>query len=159
MYPDVVIAQRLKSPKKITKSFLYHLLHIRIMLVLEDNIIRLELPLKYPETIRVTFIPDVPGPLTIEIIPSTCTTVKSLETPKEKALPQHLRTFIGPGIDNSPVKPSVPTEPIDDSVTEPESEVEQGALDVADKTVVNTSVSIKRPGSPLVSYKSRTTKY
>jgi len=28
-----------------------------------DNIIRLELPLKYPETIRVTFIPDLPGPL------------------------------------------------------------------------------------------------
>lgn len=52
----------------------------------EDNTIRLELPLKYPETIRITFIPDIPGPLTIEIIPSTCTTTRSPETPKEKGL-------------------------------------------------------------------------
>jgi hypothetical protein len=29
----------------------------------EDNTIRLELPLKYPETIHITFIPDFPGPL------------------------------------------------------------------------------------------------
>lgn len=94
----------------------------------EDNTIRLELPLKYPETIRITFIPDVPGPLTIEIIPSTCTTTRSPETPKEKALPQHQRTFIGPGTDNSPAKPPVPTTPIDDSVTEPESEVEPGTI-------------------------------
>jgi hypothetical protein len=33
------------------------------MLMFEDNTIRLELPLKYPETIRITFIPDTPGPL------------------------------------------------------------------------------------------------
>ncbi|KAG2046041.1 hypothetical protein BDR06DRAFT_977775 [Suillus hirtellus] len=145
-------------------------------LMFEDNTIRLELPLKYPETIRITFIPDVPGPLTIEIIPSTCTTTRSPETPKEKgmctyffasdvaemflALPQHQRTFIGPGTDNSPAKPPVPTTPIgnvvfhppttpiadipapDDSVTEPESEVEPGTV-AADKTVVNTSTGIK----------------
>ncbi|KAG1840792.1 hypothetical protein C8R48DRAFT_64493 [Suillus tomentosus] len=127
-------------------------------LMFEDNTIRLELPLKYPETIRITFIPDVPGPLTIEIIPSTCTTTRSPETPKEKALPQHQRTFIGPGTDNSPAKPPVPTTPIDDSDTEPESEVEPGTV-AADKTVVNTSTGIKRPGSPLVSYKFHTTKY
>ncbi|KAG1794927.1 hypothetical protein EV424DRAFT_1649043 [Suillus variegatus] len=101
------------------------------MLMFEDNTIRLELPLKYPETIRVTFIPDLPGPLTIEIVPSTCTTTKSPETPKDKALPQHPRTFIGPGTDNSPAKPPVPTKPIDDSVTEPESEVEPGTPGVA----------------------------
>ncbi|KAG2144215.1 hypothetical protein DEU56DRAFT_910570 [Suillus clintonianus] len=124
----------------------------------EDNTIRLEIPLKYPETIRVTFIPDVPGPLTIELIPSTCTCTKSPETPKEKALPQHPRTFIGPGIDHSPVKPPVAAKHIDDSVTEPESKVEQGDA-AADKTVVNTSVGVKRPGSPLVSHKSCITKY
>ncbi|KAG1830379.1 hypothetical protein EV424DRAFT_291247 [Suillus variegatus] len=119
------------------------------MLVFEDNTIRLELPLKYPETICVTFIPDLPGPLTIEIVLSTCTTTKSPETPKDKALPQHPRTFIGPGTDNSPAKPPVPTKPIgnvvfrpptthiaeipvpDDSVTEPESEVEPGTSGVA----------------------------
>ncbi|KAG1856140.1 hypothetical protein F4604DRAFT_1931999 [Suillus subluteus] len=67
------------------------------------------------------------------------------------AHPQHLRTFIGPGIDNSPVKLPIPTKPIgnivfhpptthiaelpapDDSVTEPESEVEQGDPGVAYK--------------------------
>ncbi|KAG1735326.1 uncharacterized protein EDB91DRAFT_1348329 [Suillus paluster] len=147
------------------------------MLMFEENIIRLELPLKYPETIRITFIPDVPGPLTIEIIPSTCTTTKSPDMPKEKSLPQNSRTFIGPGIDNSPMKPSAPTKPIgnvilrpptthiddfpapDDSVTEPESEVEQGFVDAADKTIVNTSAGIKRPGSPLISGKLRTTRY
>ncbi|KAG1799983.1 hypothetical protein EV424DRAFT_1371499 [Suillus variegatus] len=121
------------------------------MLMFEDNTIRLELPLKYPETIRVTFIPDVPGPLTIEIVPSTCTTTKSPETPKEKH--PNSRTFIGPAIDDSPAKPSISKNPVgevisrpstthianfpalntDDSVTEPESEVEQGAPDVADK--------------------------
>ncbi|KAG1782445.1 hypothetical protein EV702DRAFT_1231871 [Suillus placidus] len=102
------------------------------MLMFEDNTIRLELPLKYPETIRVTFIPDTPGSLTIEIIPSTCgSTAKSPDTLKDKPLLQNSRTFIGPGIDNSPVKPSAPTKPIDDSVTEPESEVEQGVLDAA----------------------------
>ncbi|OJA16765.1 hypothetical protein AZE42_10374 [Rhizopogon vesiculosus] len=31
---------------------------------MDENIIRLELPLKHPKTIRVTFIPDLPGPLT-----------------------------------------------------------------------------------------------
>ncbi|KAG1820747.1 hypothetical protein EV424DRAFT_1402207, partial [Suillus variegatus] len=101
------------------------------MLMFEDNTIRLELPLKYPETICVTFIPDVPGPLTIEIVPSTCTTTKSPETPKEKH--SNSRTFIGPAIDDSPAKPSISKNPVDDSVTEPESEVEQGAPDVADK--------------------------
>ncbi|KAG1778444.1 hypothetical protein EV702DRAFT_1044728 [Suillus placidus] len=135
------------------------------MLMFEDNTIRLELPLKYLETIRVTFIPDTPGPLTIEIIPSTCgSTAKSPDTLKDKC------------IDNSPVKPSAPTKPIgnaifrpltthiadfpapDDSVTEPESEVEQGVLDAADKTIVNTSAGIKRPGSPLIN-KFRTTRY
>lgn len=30
---------------------------------MDDNIIRLEIPLKYPDTIRVTFVPDLPGPL------------------------------------------------------------------------------------------------
>ncbi|KAG1827768.1 hypothetical protein EV424DRAFT_1537148 [Suillus variegatus] len=68
---------------------------------------------------------------------------------KDKALPQHPRTFIGPGTDNSPAKPPVPTKPIgnvvfrpptthiaeipvpDDSVTEPESEVEPGTPGVA----------------------------
>ncbi|OJA15129.1 hypothetical protein AZE42_11429 [Rhizopogon vesiculosus] len=41
---------------------------------MDENIIRLELPLRYPETIRVTFIPDLLGPLTIKIIPSSVTT-------------------------------------------------------------------------------------
>ncbi|KAG1828066.1 hypothetical protein EV424DRAFT_1387059, partial [Suillus variegatus] len=115
------------------------------MLMFEDNTIRLELPLKYPETIRVTFIPDVPGPLTIEIVPSTCTTTEEKHS--------NSRTFIGPAIDDSPAKPSISKNPVgevisrpstthiadfpalntDDSVTEPESEVEQGAPDVADK--------------------------
>ncbi|KAG1846233.1 hypothetical protein DFJ58DRAFT_730613 [Suillus subalutaceus] len=36
-----------------------------------------------------------------------------------------------------------------DRVTEPESEVEQGALDAANKTIVNTSAGIKRPGTSL----------
>ncbi|KAG1765337.1 hypothetical protein EDD22DRAFT_951152 [Suillus occidentalis] len=130
------------------------------MLMFDDNLIRLELPLKYPETIRVTFIPDVPGPLTIEIIPSNCTTTKPSDTPKEKTpIPQHPRTFIGPGVDNSPTKPSVPIKPIDDSVTEPESEVEQGVGGAADKTILNINTGIKRPGSPLVSNKSRATRY
>ncbi|KAG1838878.1 hypothetical protein F4604DRAFT_1691464 [Suillus subluteus] len=74
----------------------------------------------------------------VENIPSTCTTTKSPDMPKEKLLPQNSRTFSGPGIDNSPVKPSAPTKPIgnvifcplttriadfpapDDSVVEPE---------------------------------------
>ncbi|KIK39336.1 hypothetical protein CY34DRAFT_14447 [Suillus luteus UH-Slu-Lm8-n1] len=142
-----------------------------------DNTIRLELPFKYPETIRVMFIPDIPGPLTIEIVPSTCTIMKSPDMPKEKPLPQNLRTFIGPGIDNSPVKPSTPTKPIgnaifhpptshiadfatpDDSVMEPESEVEQGVVDAADKTIMNMNTGIKCPGSPLILNKFRTTRY
>ncbi|KAG0694716.1 hypothetical protein DFH29DRAFT_1083716 [Suillus ampliporus] len=140
MYPDVEIAQRVKSPQKSLSLFFTPYF---TALMFADNVIRLELPLKYPETIRITFIPDVPGPLTIEIIPSTSTTTKPPDTPKEKSTQP--RTFIGPGID--------------DSVTEPESEVEQGAPDVADKTVVNISAGVKRPGSPLVSHKSRTTKY
>ncbi|KAG1795237.1 hypothetical protein EV424DRAFT_1448435, partial [Suillus variegatus] len=81
------------------------------MLMFEDNTIRLELPLKYPETIRVTFIPDVPGPLTIEINPVGEVISRPSTT--------HIADF-----------PALNT---DDSVTEPESEVEQGAPDVADK--------------------------
>ncbi|KAG1780324.1 hypothetical protein EV702DRAFT_1043156 [Suillus placidus] len=99
----------------------------------------------YPETIHVVFIPDIPSPLTIEIIPSTCMTMKSPDMPKEKLLPQNSQTFIGPEIDNSSAKPSASTKPIgnlifrpltthiadfpvpDDSIMEPESEVEQGS--------------------------------
>ncbi|KIJ57898.1 hypothetical protein HYDPIDRAFT_44720 [Hydnomerulius pinastri MD-312] len=32
-----------------------------------DNQLSLELPLKYPETYRVTFTPESPGPVTVEI--------------------------------------------------------------------------------------------
>ncbi|OJA12238.1 hypothetical protein AZE42_12542, partial [Rhizopogon vesiculosus] len=46
---------------------------LQFLMNMDENIIRLELSLKYPETIRVTFIPDLPGPLTIEIIPSSVT--------------------------------------------------------------------------------------
>ncbi|KAG1893066.1 uncharacterized protein F5891DRAFT_1196880 [Suillus fuscotomentosus] len=74
------------------------------MLVFEDNTICLELPLKYPEMIQVTFIPDLPGPLTIKIVPSTCTTTKSPEMPKDKH--PNSRTFICPAIDDSPNMPS-----------------------------------------------------
>ncbi|EGN92227.1 hypothetical protein SERLA73DRAFT_157123 [Serpula lacrymans var. lacrymans S7.3] len=37
------------------------------MLLDFNNTISIELPLKYPETYRVTFTPDFPGPMTIEI--------------------------------------------------------------------------------------------
>ncbi|KAG2745612.1 hypothetical protein P692DRAFT_20741293 [Suillus brevipes Sb2] len=146
---------------------------------MHGNIIRLELPLKYPETIRVTFEPDFPGPLTIEIVPST-TATKPQDTPRETGLSQLSRTFIGPGIDVSPIKtttkPSnvvgkvisrpptpnitnlpVPSTNIDDSLTEPESEEDQGALGPADKTlaIVNAASGIKRPGSPLFSNNPR----
>jgi hypothetical protein len=82
MYPDVGIAQRVKSTQKIVKSFLYYLLHIQIMLMFEENTMHLQLPLKYYEMIHVTFVPDMPGP----IVPSICETTKSPETPKEKCM-------------------------------------------------------------------------
>ncbi|KAG1732005.1 uncharacterized protein EDB91DRAFT_1251942 [Suillus paluster] len=76
--------------------------------------------------------------------------MKSPDTPKEKVcadmflvLPQHLQTFIGLGIDNSPVKPSVPIKPIDDSVTELKSEVEQGAPDVVDKLKQRPEITLE----------------
>jgi hypothetical protein len=80
------------------------------------------------------------------------------------ALLQNPRTFIGPGIDNSPVKPSAPATPIgniiyrpltthiadlpapDDSVTEPESEVDQGVLDAADKVCPYTLLPVAPSG-------------
>ncbi|KAG1807208.1 hypothetical protein EV424DRAFT_1543985 [Suillus variegatus] len=57
-------------------------------------------------------------------------------------------TPIGNVVFHPPTTPIADIPAPDDSVTEPESEVEPGTPGVAaDKTVVNTSAGIKRPGS------------